>query len=448
MANENLLGQDNAPFIPPGLNRFLPPLLRKVCEPFSENSRERDIVLISAITSLSACFPTVKGLYNSNEIYANLYGFILAPAGNGKSCAKHGIELIRPIQKQIEDENRIALNKYAQIIREWKSHKKEGGIVFDEPAKPNSYHFLLPANISAASLIEELKINEKNGNLIFDSEADTLGTAMKQDWGSGLSELFRKSFEHEPVAISRKLLDEILNIECPKLSILMTGTPNQLYGVIKSLEDGLLSRFFYYKFEADPVWKDVSPNYKSGNLKRYYNSLGQEVLSIFNFFKNQSWEYKVSQEQWKKFNEHQAKTLRECYDKYGSESKAFVLRMGSIAFRLGMIFSCLEFYDNKQEGGVIEASTRSFGLGVRLSMELLPHSLALLEQMQKQRGRMGNMQKRRFLELLPKDEFTISQIEPIISDLGFSKRTAQREIGKLVAKGIIINTRTGYYQKI
>ncbi|NCP53420.1 MAG: DUF3987 domain-containing protein, partial [Flavobacteriales bacterium] len=45
-------------------------------------------------------------------------------------------------------------------------------------------------------------------------------------------------------------------VECPQLAITLSGTPAQVPKLIASAEDGLFSRFIFYAFKADIVWRD------------------------------------------------------------------------------------------------------------------------------------------------------------------------------------------------
>ena len=66
--------------------------------------------------------------------------------------------------------------------------------------------------------------NEEQG-IICETEADTLGVVFKNEWGS-YSDLLRKGFHHEKVSLSRKTNNEFVDINHPRISVALTGTPN------------------------------------------------------------------------------------------------------------------------------------------------------------------------------------------------------------------------------
>jgi hypothetical protein len=69
--------------------------------------------------------------------------------------------------------------------------------------------------------------------LIFENEADALSNMLKQDYGN-FSDILRNSFQHETVSISRASDDRYFEIKSPQLSIVLSGTPNQVMPLIQS----------------------------------------------------------------------------------------------------------------------------------------------------------------------------------------------------------------------
>ena len=84
----------------------------------------------------------------------------------------------------------------------------------------------------------------KDGVLIHESEADTLSKMFSQEWGD-FSDVLRKAFHGERLSLSRDSDDEFMEIESPKLSVVLSGTRNQITPLLKSRENGLFSRFIY-----------------------------------------------------------------------------------------------------------------------------------------------------------------------------------------------------------
>src|SRR5690554_6717079 len=102
----------------------------------------------------------------------------------------------------------------------------------------------IPANNSSTGAYQLLNDSDGKG-LIFETEGDTLAKAFKSDYGD-YSDGFRKAFHHETIAYYRRTDRELVEIDHPKLSTLLSGTPMQISALIPSAENGLFSRFMFY----------------------------------------------------------------------------------------------------------------------------------------------------------------------------------------------------------
>ena len=93
------------------------------------------------------------------------------------------------------------------------------------------------------------------------TEIDTLSKALSSTTG-GFSDTLRCMFEHETISKLRKNQEELIEIPDPHFSVLISGTFNQLKPLIKSRENGLMSRFASYVVKQtqdfdDRVWLDA-----------------------------------------------------------------------------------------------------------------------------------------------------------------------------------------------
>lgn len=82
---------------------------------------------------------------------------------------------------------------------------------------------IIPANSSASAFINTLSDNDGVG-LMFETEGDTLTQTLKSDYGN-YSDTLRKAFHHEPVSLCRRKDREFIELDCPKLSVVLDGTP-------------------------------------------------------------------------------------------------------------------------------------------------------------------------------------------------------------------------------
>ena len=119
---------------------------------------------------------------------------------------------------------------------------------------------IIPANSSASSLISILHDNDGIG-LLFETEGDTLSQTLKSEHGN-YSDLLRKAFHHETISMSRRKDREYLEIDNPRVSVVLAGTPEQVRHLIPDAENGLLSRFIFYFILLLSAKSPMSTNYR------------------------------------------------------------------------------------------------------------------------------------------------------------------------------------------
>ncbi|MFO8054944.1 MAG: DUF3987 domain-containing protein, partial [Bacteroidales bacterium] len=380
------------PTIPDEIYENLPDLLKKSTEAF-ELQREKDIYLTGALTVLSGCFPHVEGNYDRKTVYLNINSFIIAPPASGKGRMSFSKNLADAIHKKYEE-----TNEANETISDVVSAQKSPMTLF------------IPADSSAAAVKRMLG---KNGGIgiICETEAETVSSTIKQDWG-GYTNMVLKAFQHEPISYARAgEKDEVKleEIDCPKLSVCLSGTPNQVSGLIKSTEDGLFSRFIFYNFRYGerPEFKNVFAGGTVANLTEYFKELSGEVLEIYekviNFDKI---EVTLTEEQKARFQPHFNDMLSKVHDTFGEESNSSVIRLGLIIFRIAMLLTLLRKLEKDEFAESIECEDVDFETALKLSEVYLQHTLSVLQALP---GSVKiNPTARLFCEFLP-EQFSYSE---------------------------------------
>jgi hypothetical protein len=105
------------------------------------------------------------------------------------------------------------------------------------------------------------------------------------------------NYLHERLSSSRKGNNEFTEVNAPSLSIALSGTPNQVTGLIASSEDGLFSRFLFYAFKVEQRWKDVSPNANNINLTEHFKVLAGRVFNMVQFLQREETIIELTTEQ-------------------------------------------------------------------------------------------------------------------------------------------------------
>lgn len=145
-----------------------------------------------------------------------------------------------------------------------------------------------------------------NGNLlIFETEGDTVVNTFNSDFAN-YSDSFRKAFAYESFGYLRRSDDgEEREIENPRLSTVLSGTPEQVKSLIRDAENGLLSRFMFFCINATPQWLDGFDAYGSDTpLEETFDAFGEEFSAFDKRLEGiQKINFKLSLPQREKFND-------------------------------------------------------------------------------------------------------------------------------------------------
>ncbi len=437
------------PVIPAKVFDQLPILLKGGSEVLKDQ-RERDVFLTGALGVLSGLLPKVSGVYDGHICFPNLFVFVIAPAASGKGALKfskclgsaYHDELLEVSKKEKQD------YKKALVRFEIESTKYRKGKIETQPESPEERGFktlFIPANSSSAMLIRHLNQNEDSG-ILFESEADTLGNVLKQDWG-GYSDLLRKAYHHEPISYSRKSNSDFIEIAEPKLSVALSGTPGQVTNLIPSAEDGLFSRFVFYAFEVESIWRDVSPQGRSHNFQNFYQGLSREVLEMVHFLKLHPTEFNLSKAQWKMLNETFKKLMEETNEMFGTEALSIVKRMGLVCFRIAMILSTIRRFEEKSLDPKLICKDDDFQAAIWLSETYFKHGVFVYDRLpryQTNKFQFKNVKKQLFFDALP-ERFIRKEVLELCSNFNISKRSGIRYLRELTISGFLVQSPIGKF---
>ena len=238
------------PTFPETIYKNLPDFLQKATAKAS-SSEDKDLLLLGSLVAISPCLPNIYGIYAERKVFPNLFLFITASASAGKGRLTLCKELIYPIHRELIEQNRAAFDEYKQELNNYTLANKNDKRDMERPQEPPLRMLIIPANNSATGFFQILNDNKGIG-LFFETAGETLAQTFKSEHGN-YSDGFRKAFHHETISYNRRKDREYVELETPRLSALLSGTPKQVSALIPNAENGLFSRFIFYYMNILPV---------------------------------------------------------------------------------------------------------------------------------------------------------------------------------------------------
>lgn len=404
-----------------------------------EDRNQKDVFLLSLVTHISGILPNYFVIHDGDELTTNLNVFITAPAGSGKSAMTHATKFFYGIDDELTNQANEELMEFEHDGSEKKVVQKT---------------LFIPANTSSAAIIKCLNNNGGRG-IICETEADTLSNILTKEWAN-FDDILRKAFHNEPITMSRAGLDKIVKIPNPALSVILTGTPQQVTRLIPSIENGLFSRFLYYYFTSDSLWRNVfGPNGKIDNLDELNVDISTLVSAMyFDRLNSNKIYFKWTMEQGIELDAFFAELLYESTNIYGAEINSVVYRLGLVASRLGAIIAYFNSYWNNLVvdtfvGSTITADEHVFKLVKHLIKVQLQHSQYIFMQLPRRvdKSFSENTSKQSFLNMLP-DKFTRKEAIEIFAFKAFIKtRTADGFLAEFVKNKKLARKYSGDYYK-
>lgn len=402
------------------------------------------MLLLGSITVLSACFPNISGIYGGMTVYPNLFLFITAQASAGKGRLTLCRRLAEPIHRQMRDINRLENEEYKRQQLEYSANKKDGNV--EQPKEPPLRMFFIPANSTATAVFQILNDNDGNG-LMFETEGDTLAQTFKSEHGN-YSDGFRKAFHHEKISYLRRKDREKVELETPKLSAVLSGTPKQIQTLVHDSENGLFSRFMFYYMDIQLKWIDVFAD-NGEPLDRVFDRYGEQFFEFYERIKaNGDMTFELTKEQQKRFNEYFSDLQVEYFDFCGKDYIGTVRRLGIITFRIAMVLSAVGIMDTGDFSEMIVCSDTDFNTSIEISKVLVKHAARVFRSLPEAETPLQGKRKPKYelLNALP-DRFDRVQYLNFADKLGIPKSTADKQIKRYLNGGLIVKNDFNVYEK-
>ena len=374
----------------------------------------RDMLLLSVLTNSAYALPAMR-MYHGfpHHVYGpELMTMVLAPAASGKGIMNYGKQLLQGIE-----------NEHGEFI-------------------------YLPADSSSAALMSYLKMLQGRG-IMMATEIDTLSKALGSTTG-GFSDTLRCMFEHETISKLRKNQEELIEIPDPHFSVLISGTFNQLKPLIKSRENGLMSRFASYVVKQtqdfdDRVWLNAEEETVPKEVV-LYEQLAREISQRY------AWMKKSKHYCYFYLNDAQRKSITRMFrGMYDTLRPAFGNEFDSILKRIGMILAGFRLDMSLPLPERVVCSDDDFQTIILMGHKLLLHSAMMYQMLPDKKdavpGEIGqNLVQKQFFQMLPAD-FTKQDAVKTAEVLGIGNKTIDRWLQKFVNSSEIQHVAHGKYIK-
>jgi len=422
----------------------LPDTLREITTLFPQ-AHEKLMVLYGLVSSIGCVAPLSHVAYADRKNYPCLMSLMLMPPASGKGVISLVRKLYSKIDAQLLAQSTFKNDLYLMRMREFKKRTRAGEQV-ELPERPPFDLLCVPGNTTSAMLIQLLSDTKGKQSLLqIETESSILSTVGKSEHFRLLNSLFRQIYHHEVISQARKTNHEILTCENPKLNVILTGTPSQAVGLLRSASDGLVSRFLVLYSTPPAQWKDVSPG--ETNLDDQFNLFAEKIHAIWEAMRYRDIEMLLTEKQWEQINAFGGDQLPKVSGFLGDDAASLPKRHANMAVRIALVLTIIRMYDESTELEktyckdsdfqiALWIMRHSFDSAIRLYKEL-PGSDSVVEE---------GTKLYLFYQKLP-ISFSFTEIKPFFHEMKISDRTVNRYIFKLMSAGLLIKVGKGLYQK-
>lgn len=416
--------------------------------------QEKDLVLIGSIATISSILLPFRTIYHGRTIFPNMFLFVPGPAGSGKGRLDFCYRLVRPIHQDKRDLWLLAQEEYKQELDRYRALSKKEKANATSPVKPPITLLRVPANCSATSFAEAMA---DNGNmLMFETEGDTVVNTFKSDYGN-YSDNFRKAFAHEEFGYLRRGNDsEEKEVQNPRLSVVLSGTPEQVKSLIPNAENGLLSRFIFYCMSATDEWLDGFSGYDTDNpLEKVFDDLGAEIENFYQHLTQISevW-FTLSIVQQQRFNDYFAGEKQRMKELNGDLYNASTHRLSWACLRIAMVLTALRCMNRGSVPEKIECSDADFNIALSIIRTVSEHNDYIFNVLNegitedvKVSETYSSAARHVLLNNLP-DRFSSEDMQALSVKLGKSIRTIQRQVRRAIQNGQVKELAKGRYEQV
>lgn len=234
----------------------MPEILNLVMADETASNESKDVMLYSALATMSGFARNTYVRYNKGDSGLNLTLNVIGSSASGKGyMAKQANLMLRSLDGFAQDLNARNYNNYKKELNEWKKWNAAKTSVDygegepfpnGEPEPPTVV--INQTNLATSNAWASILKQNNEKMVLVNTEYSNLIKMENGKYGGLLSQM-KNIFDNDPVGnLSATALAEgkIDTVQHPNCGVLLSGTFGQFRQLYKSFEDGLLTRSIYY----------------------------------------------------------------------------------------------------------------------------------------------------------------------------------------------------------
>ena len=441
---ENINENIKFPILDEKTFELLPKVLYEIVNEV-DDIKDKNVILLSSIVVISSLTTNYHTNWFKRKILPNLSLFLIGKSGVGKGVMNYPISLINSIVKRQNKSTKNLTEQYYNELEKYNKRSKKDDI--KRPIVPKIVNHKISGDISSAQLTKELENNDGEG-LIIANEIDVLTKNKSNDWGD-ISVLIRAAFHNEEFSSSRKgkgVLPEKIYIKNVKLSILASGTPEQLFRFYPNITDGSYSRSLIFSLERDfkpPTIQDIKGNDLESIFETRYSSLMDDLYS-----NNNDIFVDISDELLEKLIIPKITELSDYLMVVDDDTESLVKRLGVSMIKIIMTLTALRNHD-KLTFGKVEIDERDVIISSNIVSVLSKHMYSFYKTLDvSEKINIKKYDHDNLFDDLTNDIFETKDFRRLVKEkLNLSNKTSSRLLKKWISKGKLIKIKHGFYQK-
>ena len=281
------------------------------------------------------------------------------------------------------------------------------------------------------------------------TEINTMISSLGQDCGK-YEDILCKAAHHEEVSSSYKIDGEPIVVQHPHLALNIAGTQEQFCVFFRSLEVGLFSRFAFYTRQQNQQWESCAPGDEQVDLRRYFQSLGKELLEMHKVLLESPTQVTFSLSQWKLHTELFSEMLRRALVEGRDSSGSLIRRAGLLGMRLAAVFTVFRKWEDYRYAKEYGCTDEDFHTAMDIIRTLVEHSLLLSTSLPDTNQPPASMHCFHRLDGILSSlsrKFTYTEFVQTVENTGMSESTGKRLLRKALKLQYLVKEENGYRKK-